>query len=165
MLAYCHIANITPAPPRSQNTISPAIGALRINPPRWTRSPQAACLMCWESGPEARRFRTTYAGPLPHGSPPEWLIHTGSDSWQNWCDAAWTENYLGGNAVARACCWSIAATTNAPVRLWSTPAGVMTFACPISKFTCRFSGKLGVDVRPLFERAKNGRSLVAFGAR
>jgi len=41
----------------------------------------------------------------------------------------------------------------------------MTFACPISKFTCRFSGKLGVDVRPLFERAKNGRSLVAFGAR
>jgi len=33
MLAYCHTANITPAPPRNQNTISPAIGAIRINPP------------------------------------------------------------------------------------------------------------------------------------
>jgi hypothetical protein len=29
MLAYCHIANITLAPPRSQNTISSAIGTMR----------------------------------------------------------------------------------------------------------------------------------------
>ena len=38
MPAYCHMANNTPAPPRSQNTISPVIGAFRINPSaQWRR--------------------------------------------------------------------------------------------------------------------------------
>jgi hypothetical protein len=31
MLAYCHAANITPVPPRSQNTI-PSFGTFRMNP-------------------------------------------------------------------------------------------------------------------------------------
>ena len=37
MPAYCHMANNTPAPP-CQNTISPVIGAFRINPSaQWRR--------------------------------------------------------------------------------------------------------------------------------
>jgi len=37
--------------------------------------------------PDARRFRTTRAGPCHRRSPPEWLSQAAGDSWQNWACA------------------------------------------------------------------------------
>ena len=54
-------------------TTAPALSANRCRPVR---------------RPDARRCRTTCAGPYHHGHPPEWPIQAGCDSWQNWAHAA-----------------------------------------------------------------------------
>ena len=55
MLAYCHTASSTLAPPRSQNTISSAIGAMRTAPdsPRCCRVPAPITSRAWQRTPRA----------------------------------------------------------------------------------------------------------------
>jgi hypothetical protein len=65
-------------------TTAPALSANRCRPVR---------------RPDARRCRTTCAGPYHHGHPPEWPIQAGCDSWQNWAHAARSENHSRRNAV------------------------------------------------------------------
>ena len=55
MLAYCQKASSTLAPPRSQNTISSAIGAMRTAPdsPRCCRVPAPITSRAWQRTPRA----------------------------------------------------------------------------------------------------------------